>query len=283
MVYIGPPKSEEERELDSSTISTSAIGASTADHDSDVAPSDNNSSSQLQIETTSISNDNNLIDPTIQSPLINGYDKYFNSVDYNKNTTTIVDNNMETHHARKLDRNDEDEYLDFLEKSLEEEQKFITSDMIESAEQLLETSSNEKERAQSSFTLAILYVKSGNEALIHKGIKLLESILRDHSDIFNEIMVDDSSHYKRDCLYLISLGFFFLRDYAKAESAVAKLLDFDYQNEQGLRLKSLIKRKKKKVERDGMIGLALAGGASLAIGGVLGLGVLALGLLKAKR
>jgi len=87
----------------------------------------------------------------------------------------------------------------------------------------------------------------------------------------------------QDCLFLISLAFYNLQDYLKAETAIHNLLTFDPENEQGKRLQELIKRKKKGMEKDGILGLAVAGGLSLAVGGLLGLGVLALGLVKSRR
>ncbi|KAG2377467.1 hypothetical protein C9374_009378 [Naegleria lovaniensis] len=187
--------------------------------------------------------------------------------------------------GRKLGKDDDEEYLLFLEKSLEEEQKYITPEDIEKAEAIYNSITDENAKNRSAFTLSVLYIKSGDEILIHKGISLLESILRCDHNIFevNDLSMESSSHYKRDCLYLIALAFYFLKDYVKAEAAVQTLLEFDRENEQGKRLYQLIERKKKSLQHDGIIGLALAGVTTLAVGGLIGLGALAVGLMKSRR
>lgn len=187
--------------------------------------------------------------------------------------------------GRKLIKDDDEEYLSFLEKSLEEEQKYITSEDIEKAEAIYNSITDENAKNRSAFTLSVLYIKSGHEILIHKGISLLENILRCNHNIFevNDLSIESSSHYKRDCLYLIALAFYFLKDYVKAEAAVQTLLEFDSENEQGKRLYQLIERKKKSLQQEGIIGLTLAGVTTLAVGGIIGLGALAIGLMKSRK
>jgi len=103
------------------------------------------------------------------------------------------------HHARKLDKEDEDTYLDFLEKTLEEERKYITDEDIRRAEEIHNLILDEKEKRRSAFTLAVLYIKSGKEALVWKGIHTLEDILKSKENIFdNDVTsIDSSTHYKR--------------------------------------------------------------------------------------
>ncbi|KAL9645576.1 hypothetical protein ABK040_000639 [Willaertia magna] len=188
--------------------------------------------------------------------------------------------------ARKLEKENEEEYLKFLEKNLEEEKSFISEEDIANAERVYNSSIDDKQRTRASFSLAVFYVKSGKPELLEKGIHLLTSLLRgkESDSAFSEdTESDNSTHYKRDCLYLIALAYYHLQDYKKAELWVDRLLEFDQQNEQGIKFKHLIQKKVREVKEEGILGLAMAGGGAMLLGGVLGLGaLLAFGLAKSR-
>uniref|UniRef100_A0A1B0CF32 Putative fission protein fis1 n=1 Tax=Lutzomyia longipalpis TaxID=7200 RepID=A0A1B0CF32_LUTLO len=59
-----------------------------------------------------------------------------------------------------------------------------------------------------------------------------------------------------------------IREYTVALKYVRSFLQIEPNNQQVITLEQIIK---KKMQRDGMIGVAVAGGAALVIGGILGL------------
>jgi len=102
-------------------------------------------------------------------------------------------------------------------------------------------------------------VRSRYPADIRKGIILLEDLFQNR----------DNSN-KRDYLYYLAIGNTKLKEYATALKYVRALLQVEPGNRQAQELEALVS---KKLEKDGMVGMAVAGGAALAVGGLVGLGL----------
>ncbi|XP_055685546.1 mitochondrial fission 1 protein-like [Lutzomyia longipalpis] len=110
---------------------------------------------------------------------------------------------------------------------------------------------------KTQFEYAWCLVRSNYGADIKKGIILLEDLATRHPE------------GKRDYIYYLATGHTRIREYTVALKYVRSFLQIEPNNQQVITLEQIIK---KKMERDGMIGVAVAGGAALVIGGILGLG-----------
>lgn len=75
---------------------------------------------------------------------------------------------------------------------------------------------------------------------------------------------------KRDYLYYLAIGNARIKEYQVALKFVRGLLQVEPGNRQAQDLEKIIK---KKMEREGLIGMAVVGGATLALGGLVGLGI----------
>jgi len=109
------------------------------------------------------------------------------------------------------------------------------------------------------FEYAWCLVRSKYSADIQKGIVLLEDLFQNHDE-----------QNKRDYLYYLAIGNTKLKEYALALKYVRALLQVEPGNRQAQELESLVS---KRLERDGMVGMAVAGSAFLAVGGLVGLGI----------
>ncbi|XP_068084750.1 mitochondrial fission 1 protein-like isoform X1 [Anabrus simplex] len=112
---------------------------------------------------------------------------------------------------------------------------------------------------KAQFEYAWCLVRSRYSADIRKGIILLE-----------ELFQTDSAEGKRDYLYYLAIGNARIKEYNRALQYVRAFLQIEPSNQQVQNLETLIK---KKMEKEGLLGMALAGGAVLAIGGLVGLGL----------
>jgi mitochondrial fission 1 protein len=74
---------------------------------------------------------------------------------------------------------------------------------------------------------------------------------------------------KRDYIYYIALGHTKLKQYGIAHKYVKSFLELEPNNTQVIALEDFIK---KQIEKEGLIGVAVAGGAALVLGGLVGLG-----------
>lgn len=99
-------------------------------------------------------------------------------------------------------------------------------------------------------------IKSSLRSEQQYGVQLL-------SDIFKT-----TPERRRECLYYLALGNYKLGNYAEARRYNDLLLDKEPGNLQSQSLRSLIEDK---VSREGMMGLAIAGGVAVAAGLVGGM------------
>ncbi|XKL67776.1 hypothetical protein PGB90_003267 [Kerria lacca] len=114
---------------------------------------------------------------------------------------------------------------------------------------------------QTRFNYAWCLVRSRYSADIRKGIILLQELCR------TEDLSNESS--KRDYLYYLALGNARIKEYTTALQYTRAFLQVEPGNQQVATLETLIK---KKMETDGIKGIALAGGVALAVGGIVTLG-----------
>lgn len=75
---------------------------------------------------------------------------------------------------------------------------------------------------------------------------------------------------QRDYLYYLAIGNARIKEYSKALSYVRSFLTIEPKNMQVISLESIIK---KKMDKEGLVGMAVAGGAVLAVGALVGLGM----------
>lgn len=121
------------------------------------------------------------------------------------------------------------------------------------------SSANKNQENLSAFQYAAGLLKSRHTTDIKHGINLLENLY------YNG---DQSS--RRDYLYYIAIGHTRLKQYNLALDCVDHFLHYEPENRQAKLLKSFIKEK---LTKDGLVGMALTGGAALVLGGLIGLGL----------
>ena len=113
--------------------------------------------------------------------------------------------------------------------------------------------------SSAQFEYAWCLVRSKYPADIRKGIILLEDLYQNR---------DESG--KRDYLYYLAFGNARIKEYQTALKYVCGLLQVEPANRQAQDLEVVIK---KKMEKEGLIGMVVVGGAALAFGGLIGLGI----------
>ncbi|KAL7269865.1 Mitochondrial fission 1 protein [Rhizina undulata] len=104
---------------------------------------------------------------------------------------------------------------------------------------------------QTKFNYAWGLIKSMKRNEQQLGVRLLSEIFREHAE------------RRRECLYYLALGNYKLGNYAEARRYNDTLLDNEPRNLQALSLKNLIEEK---VNREGLIGVAIIGSVALAAG-----------------
>ncbi|XP_046677009.1 mitochondrial fission 1 protein-like [Homalodisca vitripennis] len=109
------------------------------------------------------------------------------------------------------------------------------------------------------FNYAWCLVRSKYPADIRKGILLLEDLYQ-----------DNQGDERRDYLYYLAIGNARIKEYSKALNYVRSFLNLEPANAQVQALEATIK---KRMEKEGLMGMALAGTAVLAMGGLVALGV----------
>ncbi|XP_022913562.1 mitochondrial fission 1 protein [Onthophagus taurus] len=123
-------------------------------------------------------------------------------------------------------------------------------------EQLYEN--NVSPKAQ--FEYAWCLVRSKYPADIKKGIGLLQELYKTHVE------------GQRDYLYYLALGCARLKEYSRSLNYIRSFLSIEPGNQQVLALEAIVK---KKMDKEGLVGIAITSGAVLAIGAVVGLVVAA--------
>ncbi|KAK3605636.1 hypothetical protein CHS0354_027301 [Potamilus streckersoni] len=115
---------------------------------------------------------------------------------------------------------------------------------------------------KTQFEYAWCLVRSRYLDDMKRGVALLE-------DLFQKSRPDDSS--RRDYLFYLAIGYTKTKEYETALKYVKALLKIEPENHQAKELQKLIKDKLKK---EGFVGMAIVGGATLAVvGGLVGLGI----------
>lgn len=102
-------------------------------------------------------------------------------------------------------------------------------------------------------------VRSKYAVDIKKGVYLLEDLLKN-----GEIDA------KRDYLFFLAIGNAKLKEYSAALQYLRTLLSVEPSNQQAEELQRVIK---KRMEKEGLMGIAIVSGAVLALGAVVGLGI----------
>jgi len=125
--------------------------------------------------------------------------------------------------------------------------------------QYREQSNNGKVSSSTKFEYAWCLVRSKYAADIRKGLFFLEELLKDGED-----------EAKRDYLYYLSVGNARLKEYQTALFFIDKLISVEPNNNQAKELERYIK---KRMEKEGLMGIAIVGGATLAVGALVGLGI----------
>ncbi|KAG9508691.1 Mitochondrial fission 1 protein [Fragariocoptes setiger] len=120
-------------------------------------------------------------------------------------------------------------------------------------------SEDESEQQQAKFHYAYALIRSSNSSVIKKGIEVLVDLYDGGSNV-----------ERRDYLYYIAVGQTRLKEYSLALDCVDKFLAVEPNNHQAQQLKAFINERLKK---EGLLGMAIASGAVLAIGGLIGLGM----------
>ena len=136
----------------------------------------------------------------------------------------------------------------------------------------------------SQFEYSWCLVRSRYPADIRKGIILLEdlfqvSVVSNYCLYLNLTQNRDESN-KRDYLYYLAIGNTKLKEYATALKYIRALLQVEPGNRQAQELEVIVT---KKLEKDGMIGMAVAGGTAVALGGLVGLGLALAGRQMMKK
>ncbi|KAL9705472.1 hypothetical protein quinque_008990 [Culex quinquefasciatus] len=107
------------------------------------------------------------------------------------------------------------------------------------------------------FEYAWCLVRSNYTNDMKSGITLLEELCKKNPE------------GKRDYIYYLALAYTRLKEYSTAMKYVQAFLEIEPNNQQVIVLEEYIK---KKIDIEGLKGAAMAGGAALVLGGILGIG-----------
>uniref|UniRef100_A0A1Q3FYE8 Mitochondrial fission 1 protein n=1 Tax=Culex tarsalis TaxID=7177 RepID=A0A1Q3FYE8_CULTA len=107
------------------------------------------------------------------------------------------------------------------------------------------------------FEYAWCLVRSNYTNDMKSGITLLEDLCKKNPE------------GKRDYIYYLAIGYTRLKEYTTAMKYVQAFLEIEPNNQQVISLEEFIK---KKLDIEGLKGAAMAGGAALVLGGILGIG-----------
>ncbi|KAI7834145.1 mitochondria fission 1-like protein [Kickxella alabastrina] len=106
-------------------------------------------------------------------------------------------------------------------------------------------------RIQTKFNYAWGLIKSAQKHDQTRGVALMHNIY------------EENEERKRECLYYLGIGYYKMGEYANARVYTERLLALEPGNKQAESLRQLVDEK---VARDGLIGLAMSGGAVALLG-----------------
>lgn len=112
---------------------------------------------------------------------------------------------------------------------------------------------------QTRFNYAWCLIRSKYRADIHRGILLME-----------DLCSSGDSDARRDYLFYLAIANTKINDYQRAQELTKKFLSVEPNNRQAQELDKLIRER---MTREGLKGLAIAGGAALVVGGLVGIGM----------
>ncbi|XP_018335647.1 mitochondrial fission 1 protein [Agrilus planipennis] len=118
---------------------------------------------------------------------------------------------------------------------------------------------------KAQFEYAWCLVRSKYPVDIKKGLVLLQELFTTHEE------------GKRDYLFYLALGNARLKQYRQALNFLNAFLNIEPNNSQVIGLKNVIE---KKMTQEGLKGIAITGGAIVALGAVVSLGISLLGAAK---
>ncbi|XP_078283776.1 mitochondrial fission 1 protein [Rhinoraja longicauda] len=107
------------------------------------------------------------------------------------------------------------------------------------------------------FEYAWCLIRSKYSGDIIKGVAILE-----------ELYPVASKEEQRDYMFYLAVGNYRLKEYEKALKFIRTILKSEPHNQQCLELEKLIN---KKLQRDGLLGMAIVGGAIVGLAGMAGL------------
>lgn len=97
-----------------------------------------------------------------------------------------------------------------------------------------------------------------------RSISLPQYVCLSPVHLYTDIYESDPSR-RRECLYYLALGHYKLKNYTESKKFTSRLLSKEPGNMQALSLNSMIDED---VRKEGLIGMAIAGGAIAVIGGL---------------
>ena len=114
-------------------------------------------------------------------------------------------------------------------------------------------------KPETRFNYAWCLIRSKYRADIHRGIMLLE-----------DLSATGNPEARRDYLFYLAVANTKIQDYQRALECIKKFLSVEPANRQAQELEKIIKDR---MTKEGLKGLAIAGGAALVVGGLVGLGM----------
>uniref|UniRef100_A0A131YQN8 Mitochondrial fission 1 protein n=1 Tax=Rhipicephalus appendiculatus TaxID=34631 RepID=A0A131YQN8_RHIAP len=133
------------------------------------------------------------------------------------------------------------------------------TDLKQYEQQYHEEMKNGEVDTKTQFEYAWCLVRSRYPADIRRGVLLMEHLFH-----------HGNAEAKRDYLFYLAVGSTKLKEYSKALKFIKAFLHVEPANRQAQELEATIKNRMKK---EGIKGMAIVGGAALAVSGLVGLGI----------
>ncbi|KAL8580924.1 hypothetical protein ACOMHN_039624 [Nucella lapillus] len=116
---------------------------------------------------------------------------------------------------------------------------------------------------KTQFDYSVCLVRSRYQEDMKKGVALLEDLLRSEKD--------DAP--KTDYLFYAALGYTRLKEYQQALKYVSAVTHIEPRHQHAKRLHAYVT---KKMETEGLVGMAIVGGAAVLVAGLVGLSIAAI-------